>query len=117
MIRLFILILLQGILVIGSECFLKVALARMGEFSWTWSFFKGALSTWQLYLAGLTAVLGVLEWMVVLKRYDLSLAYPLTAISFILSLIAGALFFNEAIPATRWIGVLLIMAGVFFVSR
>jgi len=117
MIRLFILILLQGMLVIGAECFLKVALAKMPAFSWTWAFFKDALSTWQLYAAGLTAILGVIEWMVVLKRYDLSLAYPLTAISFILSLFAGALIFNEAIPPTRWIGVVLIMLGVFFISR
>ena len=117
MIRLFILILLQGMLVVGSECFLKVALSKIGTFSWTWSFFKVALSTWQLYVAGIVAVMGVLEWMVVLKRYDLSLAYPLTAISFILSLFAGALFFHEVVPATRWIGVLLIKAGVFFISR
>ena len=117
MIRLFILILLQGILVVGAECFLKVALAKIGEFSWTWAFFKGALSTWQLWLAGITAILGVVEWMAVLKRYDLSLAYPLTAISFILSLLAGTWIFHEAIPATRWIGVVLIMAGVYFVAR
>ena len=117
MIRLFILILLQGMLVIGSECFLKVALEKIGEFSWTWAFFKVALSTWQLYAAGLTAIVGVLEWMAVLKRYDLSLAYPLTAISFILSLLAGACIFHEPIPATRWIGVVLIMAGVYFVAR
>lgn len=117
MIRLFILILLQGLLVVGSECFLKVALEKIGEFSWTWAFFKVALSTWQLYVAGLTAIVGVLEWMAVLKRYDLSLAYPLTAISFILSLLAGAWIFHEPIPATRWIGVVLIMAGVYFVAR
>lgn len=117
MIRLFILILLQGLLVVGSECFLKVALEKIGEFSWTWAFFKGALSTWQLWVAGLTAIVGVLEWMAVLKRYDLSLAYPLTAISFLLSLFAGALIFHEAVPATRWIGVVLIMVGVYFVAR
>ena len=117
MIRLFILILLQGMLVVGSECFLKVALEKMGEFSWTWAFFKVALSTWQLYAAAVTAIVGVLEWMAVLKRYDLSLAYPLTAISFILSLFAGALIFHEAVPATRWIGVVLICAGAYFVAR
>mgnify|MGYP002627564356 CR=1 FL=1 len=117
MIRLFILILLQGLLVVGSECFLKVALEKIGDFAWTWAFFKGALSTWQLWVAGLTAILGVLEWMAVLKRYDLSLAYPLTAISFLLSLFAGALIFHETVPATRWIGVVLIMAGVYFVAR
>ena len=117
MIELLLLILLQGLLVVGAECFLKVALELMGDFSWTWSFFKTALSTWQLYVSGLTAISGVLEWMVVLKHYPLSLAYPLTAISFILSLFAGSLFFHEPIPATRWIGVVLIMAGVYFVAR
>ena len=117
MIRLFILILLQGMLLVGSECFLKVALERIGDFAWNWACIKVALSTWQLYAAGITAIVGVLEWMAVLKRYDLSLAYPLTAISFILSLFAGALIFHEAVPATRWIGVVLIMAGVYFIAR
>ncbi|MBR0534615.1 MAG: EamA family transporter [Bacteroidales bacterium] len=117
MIRLFILILLQGLLVVGSECFLKVALEKIGEFTWTWASIKVALSTWQLYVAGLMAITGVLEWMAVLKRYDLSLAYPLTAISFVLSLFAGSLIFHEAIPATRWIGVVLVMVGVYFIAR
>ncbi len=117
MLRLFLLILIQGLLVIGSECFLKVALTKMGEFAWSWAFFKSALSTWQLYAAGLTAIAGVLEWLAVLKRYDLSLAYPLTAISFILSLFAGALFFHEVIPPLRWLGVALIVAGAFLISR
>ena len=117
MLQLFILILLQAILVVGSECFLKIGLSKIGDFAWTWAFFKEALSTWQLYVAGLTAIAGVLEWMAVLRRYDLSLAYPLTAISFIISLFAGALIFHETIPATRWIGVILVMVGVFFISR
>ncbi len=117
MIRLFILVLLQASLVVGAECFLKVALTKIGDFAWTWAFFKGALSTWQLYVAGITAIAGVIEWMYVLKRYDLSLAYPLTAISFILSLVAGAAIFHEVVPPTRWIGVVLIMAGAFLVSR
>jgi undecaprenyl phosphate-alpha-L-ara4N flippase subunit ArnE len=63
------------------------------------------------------AITGVLEWMAVLKRYDLSLAYPLTAISFVLSLFAGSLIFHEAIPGTRWIGVVLVMVGVYFIAR
>ena len=45
MIRLFILILLQATLVIGSECFLKVALSKIGDFSWTWAFFKGLMES------------------------------------------------------------------------
>ena len=117
MIRLFILIIIQAVCVVGSECFLKVALEKIGDFAWSWAFFGNALSCWQLYAPGAMAISGVLEWMFVLKHYDLSLAYPLTAISFILSLVAGALIFGEAVPATRWIGVVLIMAGVFFVAR
>ena len=117
MIRLFALILVQGLLVVGAECFLKVALAHLPEFSWSWSFFKSALSTWSLYLAGITAVAGVVEWLIVLKHYDLSVAYPLTAISFIISLFAGSIFFGEVIPYTRWIGVCLVIAGVYFIAR
>ena len=117
MIRLAILVLIQAGCVVGAQCFLKVALARMGDFAWAWSFFKSALTTWQLYISGVLAITGVVEWMVVLKHYDFSLAYPLTAISFIVSLVAGALIFHEAIPPTRWIGAVLIMIGVYFIAK
>ena len=117
MIRLLLLILVQGILVISSEVFLKFALERTGDFALKWDFFKSALSTWQLYTAALAAIAGVVEWMYVLKNYELSQAYPLTAISFILSVIAGALIFGETITASRWLGVVLIMVGVFFIAK
>ena len=32
-------------------------------------------------------------------------------------MLAAVLIFHETVPATRWIGVLLIMAGCYFVAQ
>lgn len=79
-------------------------------------FFKAFTSPF--VLGGLTFyVVSLLIWLVVLSKVNLSLAYPLISISYVLVLLVSWLFLNEAIPAVRWIGVGLIIAGVFFISR
>ncbi|MCF0166970.1 MAG: EamA family transporter [Bacteroidales bacterium] len=115
--RLFVLIIIQAICVVGAQAFLKLALNRIGDFVMSWECIKHALSVWQLYVAGILALTGVGEWMYVLKHYDFSLAYPLTSISFIVSLFCAWLMFGETIPVTRWIGVVIICIGVYFVAK
>ena len=58
-----------------------------------------------------------LVWFHILRHYPLSLAYPLISISYVFGLLASILIFHEAVPLTRWIGVLLIMAGVALLTR
>ena len=47
---------------------------------------------------------------VILKKYDFSIAYPLTSISYVLG-IGLAVMLLQSVPLTRWLGVLLITAG------
>ena len=56
-------------------------------------------------------------WLVVLSRLDLSLVYPLVSIGYILVALLSAIFFKENITLIRWIGIMMICAGVFFISR
>jgi undecaprenyl phosphate-alpha-L-ara4N flippase subunit ArnE len=37
--------------------------------------------------------------------------------SYVFGMIAAVLIFHETVPATRWLGVLLIMAGCYFVAQ
>ncbi len=59
----------------------------------------------------------LLIWLVVLSKVNLSLAYPLISISYVLVLLVSWIFLNEVVPPLRWLGVGLIIAGVFFISR
>ena len=56
-------------------------------------------------------------WLVVLSRMDLSYAYPLLSISYILIPLFAWLLFGEQIPPLRWFGILVVVVGVIIISR
>ena len=58
-----------------------------------------------------------LIWFYILKHFDFSVAYPLISISYLIGMVAAFFVFHETIPFTRWIGVVLIMVGVFLVTK
>jgi len=72
---------------------------------------------WQLAMSGISIVAATIIWMYILKRYELSVAYPLISISYIFGMLAAIFIFHEAVPVTRWIGVALIMTGVIFLVK
>jgi len=117
MLRLIILIVVQSVLLVAAQTFLKISVQLFGTFSWTWTYFKTIFTTWQFAVSGLCALSAMLTWMYVLKHYEFSLAYPLLSISYIIGLLAAYFFLHEFIPITRWIGVIIIMIGVYFVVR
>lgn len=70
-----------------------------------------------LILTGLALyVLATIVWFYVLSRADLSYAYPLQSLAYVLGVIAAWLIFKEVIPPTRWLGVFIIIIGVGVVS-
>ena len=117
MLRLIILIIAQSLLLVGAQSLLKVSVQLFGKFQWTWQFFKTVFTIWQFAASGICALLAMLVWMFVLKKYEFSLAYPLLSISYIIGLLAAYFFFHETIPLTRWIGVVIVMIGVYFIAK
>lgn len=51
-------------------------------------------------------------WLVVLDLMEVGKAYTLLSVNYVLMLPISHLLFAERIPATRWIGVAIIVAGV-----
>lgn len=77
-----------------------------------------AVSTSPFILAGLTCyVVSVLIWLLVLSRVEVSYAYPLLSVGYIVTALAGQFFFNEAIGLTRWSGIVVICLGVWLITR
>jgi len=50
-------------------------------------------------------VLGLIIWLIVLSKLDLSYAYGVLALTYVLIPLASLLIFNENIPVMRWIGI------------
>jgi multidrug transporter EmrE-like cation transporter len=69
-------------------------------------------------LAGLFAYgISSVFWLLTLRRLDLSLAYPMVSLGYVVVLIAGCFLFQETISVSRWLGVALILLGVCFLAR
>jgi len=74
--------------------------------------------TTPIILAGLALyIVGTLIWLVVLSRLDLSFAYPLVATTYVFTPLLAHLILREPIPSLRWLGIVLILAGVYIVAR
>ncbi len=56
-------------------------------------------------------------WMYILSKVDLSVALPMASSSYILIPIAAIFFLHEFVSPLRWLGLVLIMLGIYFVSR
>ena len=77
-----------------------------------------AVATSPYVLAGLTCyVISVVVWLLVLSRVEVSFAYPLLSIGYIVTAVAGLFFLNEAINLTRWTGIMVIFLGVWLITR
>jgi len=69
-------------------------------------------------LAGLACyIVSVAVWLLVLSRVEVSYAYPLLSIGYIVTAFAGWLFFQEAIGVTRWTGIAVICIGVWLITH
>ena len=75
------------------------------------------LTQWPV-LAGLTCyVVSVGLWIVALSRVDVSLAYPMLSLGYVVNALAAYWLFGEALGPMRCAGIALILAGVFLVAR
>ena len=71
-----------------------------------------------LFLAvGVLIVLQMVNWLKVLDDADVSYALPITALSYVSVAAVSAVWLHEAVTSGRIVGTLLILGGVFLVSR
>jgi len=69
-------------------------------------------------IAGLLCyVVSVVVWLLALSRVEVSYAYPLLSVGYIVAAFAGQILFQEALTPVRWAGIVVICLGVFLVTR
>jgi multidrug transporter EmrE-like cation transporter len=76
------------------------------------------LATEPHILAGLACyVVSVAVWIMALSRVEVSIAYPMLSIGYVVNAIAAYYLFGEAVTPMRLLGIGIIVLGVFIVAR
>ena len=110
------LILINIPLGVAGQFLIKQAINHIGSYSnMPIATFLYKAFTAPMILLGL--FLYVLSSVMILSKVDLSIAYPLLSLGYILILFLSWAFLHETISPVRIAGVVLIIAGVYFVFR
>jgi len=71
----------------------------------------------RFWLALLSLGGAMLSWLVVLSAMEVSKAYSLLSVNYVLMLLVSHQLFRESIPPSRWLGVACLLAGVILIAR
>ena len=116
--KLIILMTFQSLFLVVAQVFLKYGLRQISHpFSISFSYISHLLQNYYLGLTLLSMIISGLIWFYVIKNYELSIAYPLVSISYIFMIFAGKIFFNESVTLIKLVGIIFILAGIFFITR
>lgn len=117
----FLLIFLGVFLNAAAQLLLKAGMGQIGHFEFSTAnllpigmkvaFCPPILSGLILY------VLSVGVWLLVLSRVQVSFAYPLLSIGYVVNAFAAYLLLGEELSLMRMTGIFIIMTGVYFVAR
>lgn len=84
---------------------------------WKDFIFHSVLTNWWLLGCGVTMTSAGLLWMYILRHFQFSNAYPLTALSFIFGMLAAMWVFKEPVDVKQWLGILFILLGCYLVTK
>jgi multidrug transporter EmrE-like cation transporter len=115
-------LILSGVLLnAAAQLLLKAGTSSVGAFA----FSAGNLVPVGMRLVSDPRILGglgcyaisVVVWIMALSRVEVSLAYPMLSIGYVINAFAAWQLFGEALTAQRMIGIGTIVVGVFLVAR
>ena len=104
-----------------AQLFLKAGARDVGQFEF--SLANMVPIGWKLatnlpIIGGLTCyVLSVVIWIMALSRVEVSIAYPMLSIGYVLNAALAYWLFGEAVGPMRVAGIAVIIVGVFIVAK
>jgi drug/metabolite transporter (DMT)-like permease len=104
----------QIALKVGASSPALVGLLDAGNYL---AFAARTASTPMILIGLLLYAMSTVLWVFILARADLSYAYPLVSMGFVLTAVYGHYALQESLTMTRVAGIALIVVGVIFVSR
>ena len=115
-------LLMTGVLLnAGAQLLLKAGTNSVGAFEYSaanivpigWK-----LATEPHIIGGLGCyVISVVVWIMALSRVEVSIAYPLLSVGYLVNAIAAYYLFGEAVTPMRLTGIAIIIVGVWVVAR
>lgn len=115
-------LLMTGVLLnAGAQLLLKAGTNTVGVFEFSrdnivpigWK-----LATEPHIVGGLGCyVISVVVWIMALSRVEVSVAYPLLSVGYVVNAIAAWYLFGEAVTPMRLTGIAIIIVGVWLVAR
>lgn len=104
-----------------AQLLLKAGARNVGEIHLSMSnwFSVGLKVATQLpIIGGLTCyVLSVVVWIIALSRVDVSVAYPMLSLGYVVAAVGAWYFFGELLSLQRLAGIAVILLGVFLLAR
>lgn len=80
-------------------------------------FALGMLVNPYVILSIILTFLSGLSWIIAMTKFEISYAYPFTALGFVLILLFSSLFFQESITYSKITGIIFIVAGIIIIGR
>jgi drug/metabolite transporter (DMT)-like permease len=113
------LILLAVLLGATGQVIMKMGMKIYGQVSAAsvWGQLVPILKIPQVFLGFVCYGLSAVLWIAVVSNVDLSLAYPMVSLAYVLVFLASWLFLGEQITALRIAGLAIIVVGVLVISR
>ena len=115
------LILLGVLLNAAAQLCLKEGMRRIGHFDFVWANIVpiGLQVAGNIFIvAGLACyVVSVAVWLLVLSRVEVSFAYPLLSVGYIVNAVGGYYLFQENLSIPRISGIAIICIGVIIVTK
>lgn len=105
----------------GAQLLLKAGTNALGVITVTadnWPAQFGRLALEPHIAGGLACyVVSVVVWIIGLSRVPVSIAYPMLSLGYIINAAAAHYLLGEAMTLSRWLGIGLIVVGVWMVAR
>lgn len=112
------LILLTVIINTSGQFMVKLGVNQVGAVSiLNWHTIIRALTSWLVLGGFVIYFISALLWISILSRTELSWAFPILSLSYVLTALFSPVFLHESFSVHRLIGTLVICLGVFLVYK
>jgi len=115
-------LILTGVLLnAAAQLLLKAGTNAVGQFEYSAQNIVpiGMKLAFEPHIAGGVAcyVVSLVVWIMGLSRVEVSIAYPMLSVGYVLNAVAAWYLFGESLTAQKLVGIAFIVAGVFLVAR
>ena len=115
------LLLLSGVLLnAGAQLMLKAGMSQIGHFEFSLinviPIGLRVIENPPIIMGLLMYVVSVGVWLLVLSRVQVSFAYPMLSLGYVVNALAAYYLFGEPLTSLRMLGIFIIIGGVYLVA-